>query len=181
MSTATLPLTAHEFAEQDHRGKELVDGEIVELPMSIPSSLTASEIFGRIWHYCQQHRIGRAFGADTGIRCFPDDPERVRKPDACFVRQEKLTPTALTAAFLPVVPDLVVEVVSPNDLATEVDRKVAEYLDAGVQLVWVINPETRTGRVHRADGTISALRDSDDLDGEQVLPGFRCRLSDVLP
>ena len=181
MSTATLRLTADEFAKRDHRGQELVDGKVVTLPSSVRSSLTAGKIHCRIWQYCEAHPIGEALPASAGVQCFPDDPDRVRKPDGCFIRQEKLTPQVLSGEFLTVVPDLVVEVVSPNDLATEVDRKVAEYLEAGVQLVWVINPETRTGRVHRGNGTISPVQKADDLDGEQVLPGFRCRLSDVLP
>src|SRR5262249_10914622 len=73
-------------------------------------------------------------------------------------------------------PDLAVEVVSPNDLFYEVDRKVQEYLQAGVRLVWVVNPDCRLGWVHRADGSVGCVREQDELTGEDVLPAFRCPL-----
>ena len=78
-------------------------------------------------------------------------------------------------------PDLVVEVVSPNDLAYEIDEKVQEYLDAGVQLVWVVNPALRTVRIYRADGTISGLHESDELSGENIVPGFHCPIANLFP
>jgi Uma2 family endonuclease len=71
-------------------------------------------------------------------------------------------------------PDLVVEVLSPRDIATELDQKVEEFLRAGVRLVWVVNPDTRTVRIHRLDGSISGLHETDELSGEDVLPGFAC-------
>jgi Uma2 family endonuclease len=72
-------------------------------------------------------------------------------------------------------------VISPNDLAYEVDHKVGEYLNAGVTLIWVINPEARTVRIHRRDRSISWLEDQDELLGEDVIPGFRCRVSTIFP
>lgn len=62
---------------------------------------------------------------------------------------------------------------------TDVEGKVDEYLRAGVSLVWVIDPLTRTVRVHRADGRLTDLRADDALDGEDVLPGFRCLVRDL--
>lgn len=78
-------------------------------------------------------------------------------------------------------PDLAVEVLSPNDLGEEVEQKVLEYLRSGLRLVWVISPATRTARVVRADGTTAWLREDGELDGEKVVPGFRCRLADLFP
>jgi len=76
-------------------------------------------------------------------------------------------------------PDLVVEVISPNDLAYEIDEKVDEYETAGVKLIWVVNPETKAVRVHRADGAVMVLREKDELDGEDILPGFRCPVAEL--
>jgi Uma2 family endonuclease len=74
-----------------------------------------------------------------------------------------------------------VEVLSPNDLAYEVDEKVLDYLAARARLVWVINPESRIVRVHRLDGSMSWLTELDYLDGEDVLPGFRHPVSQIFP
>ena len=73
------------------------------------------------------------------------------------------------------------EVVSPNDLAWEVDMKVTEYLQAGVRLVWVFYPDTRTVWVSRADGQAARLGASETLSGADVLPGFTCPVADVFP
>ena len=76
-------------------------------------------------------------------------------------------------------PDLAVEVVSPHDLAYDVDSKVEGYLQAGVRLVWVVNPAARTVRVHRPDGSSATLRPGDQLTGGEVLPGFHCLIRDL--
>jgi Uma2 family endonuclease len=78
-----------------------------------------------------------------------------------------------------IAPDLVAEVVSPNDLIYEVAARVAEYLGAGVRLVWVVNPADRTVQVHRQGGTGTILREADELAGEEVLPGFRCQVGEL--
>jgi Uma2 family endonuclease len=75
----------------------------------------------------------------------------------------------------------VAEVISPNELASELEAKVAEFLSAEVQLVWVIDPEQRTVRIHRADGTFGWLREGDTLSGETILPGFSCPVRDLFP
>ena len=77
-------------------------------------------------------------------------------------------------------PDLLAEVLSPDDRPAEVLAKVADWLAAGTTLVWVIDPERSDARVYRQDGSIAVLRESDALDGEGVLPGFTCPLKDVL-
>ena len=78
-----------------------------------------------------------------------------------------------------IAPNLAVEVISPNDSYEEVEEKVREYLAANVELVWVINPATRSVRVHRADGSVTDLDENSELDGENVVPGFRCRVCDL--
>ena len=78
-----------------------------------------------------------------------------------------------------IAPDLAVESVSPNDLAYDVDEKVQDWLLAGTRLVWVVNPQTRTIEVHRAQRPGSIFREGDELDGEDVLPGFRCQVKEL--
>jgi Uma2 family endonuclease len=78
-------------------------------------------------------------------------------------------------------PDIIGEVLSPNDDAIDVDVKVEEYLRAGVQLVWVVNPETRTVRVHRGDGSAQVFHEADTITGERVLPEFKAVVRDFFP
>ena len=78
-------------------------------------------------------------------------------------------------------PELVIESVSGSDSSEGVDRKVEEYLGTGVRLVWVLQPATRTAMVYRADGTVARIQATGALDGEDVLPGFRCELATIMP
>jgi Uma2 family endonuclease len=157
---------------------ELVDGQLVELNVSTWSSYVAGLIFQTLFAFCRQHRLGWVFPPDTSFQCFPQATEMVRKPDVAFIRLGRLSLQQASEGHCPVVPDLAVEVLSPNDTAYEVDAKVRLYLDAGVRLVWVVNPQQRTVEVHRPTSLGSILREQDDLTGEDVVPGFGCRVGD---
>ena len=80
-----------------------------------------------------------------------------------------------------IVPDFVVEVISPNVKASEVDEKIDDYFTVGVRLIWIINPEARTVLIHRADGTTTRLKNGDEISGEDVISGFRCKVSEFFP
>jgi len=103
----------------------------------------------------------------------------VRAPDLAFVRRERL-PEAIPTGFPEFAPDLVVEVLSPDDRPGEVLAKVGDWLDSGVRLVWVIDPARRIARVYRQDGSQASLGEDEQLDGEDVLVGFSCTLAAVL-
>jgi Uma2 family endonuclease len=164
----------------DGRVYELVDGRLVEKNIGTESSWIGGQIHVRL-NREQERGAGWALPAETGYTCFPDDLRKVRKPDASFIRYGRLTGERLPRGFCSIAPDIAAEVVSPNDLFSEVEDKVAEYLEAGVKLVWVANPDRRTIHVYRADGTISLLHEDDELTGEDVLPDFRCRVGDLFP
>jgi Uma2 family endonuclease len=119
------------------------------------------------------------FPEGTSFQCFPDEPDKVRRADVSFIRFGRLTREQPPEGHIRLAPDLAVEVVSPNDLAYDVDSKVEDYLQAGVRLVWVVNPVTRTVRVHRPDGPGATLRADDELTGGDVLPGFSCRIREL--
>lgn len=101
--------------------------------------------------------------------------------DAAFIRRGRLPGEKLHEGFVRIAPDLAVEVVSPNDLFDEVESNALQYLDAGVRLVWVVNPRTRSVQVYRADRTVTRLREQDEITGEDVLPGFRCMVGEFFP
>ena len=119
--------------------------------------------------------------ATNGIQCFPDEPRKVRKPDVSFVKRERFSLEHLHEGFLSIAPDLAVEVVSTRDEVGELNEKVEEYLAAGIPLVWVIDPETEIVIIHRGDGSVAKLRKNDELNGENIIPGFTCKVADLFP
>lgn len=161
---------------------ELVDGHLVEQHIGFESSDIAGRLYGLLFLFFSQTRpIGWIQVADCGyLLPLPGGPT-VRKPDVSFVSFQKLPAAAGRPSGYPAIaPDLAVEVVSPNDLVYELETKIKEYLLAGVQLIWIINPATISVTVHRQDGTTTRLLDTDELNGEDVIPGFRCSITSLL-
>jgi Uma2 family endonuclease len=177
--TTYLPADLLQMAEG--ASYELVDGRLVEKNVRTLSCLVESLIHGKVFVHCQQYRLGPVWTGTMGFRCFPDHPNKVRKPDLSFVRAARFTPELLNTGYLPIAPDLAVEVLSPGDLAYEVNEKIEEYLGAGIALIWVVDPENRVVDVYRHNGEHQRLHESDELLGEDVLPEFRCRVADLFP
>jgi Uma2 family endonuclease len=160
-------------------GYELVDGEPVEKKMGAEASYVTVRLGYLISAHLDRAPLGWALGAETGYRCFPNRPKLIRKPDMSFVRFGRLPGERAPRGDITIPPDLAVEVVSPNDLYDEADRKIGEYIDASVRLVWVVNPETQTVHVYHPDGTARRLRAAETLGGEDVLPGFAVAVSEL--
>ena len=162
------------------KGYELVDGELKELNVSTLSMLAASEIYGQLRDHVKPRRLGWCFADGQSYRCFPNDGSKVRRPDASFIRLDRMSADqARQEGHCIIVPDLIVEVISPNDLASEVNEKRTEWLKAGVQLVWVVDPVLQIVQAFLADGTIRELRQTDMLTAEPVLPEFRVPVADL--
>lgn len=183
---STLPAQHHWTPEElldlpDEKSYEVVNGQLVERTMGLLSDWVAAQIISLLQAFVMAKRLGWVFPSSTGYQCFDDDPGKLRKPDASFIRADRLPRQGLSTPYARIPPDLAVEVVSPNDKAYEIDEKVDEYLRAGVREVWVINPERRNIRIHRADGSLVGLRESDILKGGEVIPGFSCRVADLFP
>ncbi len=161
------------------RGYELVDGQLEGQEMCAKSSRLGGKMYRVLDTYCDQHP-GWAFPPETGFRCFADDPNRVRKPDAAYIAFDRLTVAEFEdEGFLGTVPDLVAEVISPNDISDAVDRKITEWLAAGVRVVWVVHPVLRMIREHRGDGSFRQFRVGDALTEPTLLPGFACPVADL--
>lgn len=160
---------------------ELVDGHLVERQMSVLSNWVAGRLHFEFNRFLEEHQLGWTWGAAQGYVCFPGSPGKVRFPDVSFVSKHRLPEGITSDGYIYIPPDLAVEIVSPNDTAYEVVHKVLEYLDAGVALVWVIDPEARTTQIFRRDGSTDLLREDGELSGEDMLPGFRCRLAAIFP
>ena len=164
---------------QDGERFELVAGNLVERNMGARSSYVAGEAYGILREFVRIHRRGLVFPEGTSYQCFPDDPGKVRRADTSFIAAGRLRDDTPPEGHILIAPDLAVEVVSPNDLVYEIDEKVEEFLSAGVRLVWVVNPVSRTVRVHRPERPGVTLRVADELLGDDVLPEFRCRVQDL--
>jgi len=154
---------------------ELIDGELMERePIGQEADSIASSLAVYLVSYSQATLPGVVNGGQCGFQIFSDDPDKVRIPDAAFTRRDRLPKGRSYKGHSRVAPELAVEIISPNDLATKVRRKVRDFLDAGIPLVWVVCPESRDVAVYRADGTGALRKEGETLDGEGVLPGFSC-------
>jgi Uma2 family endonuclease len=156
---------------------ELVDGELVEREMGYKSAYTSARIIGLLYEFTHRKNIGWIADSEAGFQCFPDDPNRVRKPDVTFTRKERLPDPP--SGNCRISPDIAVEVVSPNDLYSKLTLKVEEYLRAAVKLVWVVDPDSKTILVYRCDNTVSKLSVNDELSGEDALPGFHVPVAEI--
>jgi Uma2 family endonuclease len=182
MSIADLPrLKAADLLARPDDGHtyELVNGELVELHMSGETSWIAGQVIGLL-HLVIKPDVGWVLPVDAGFRCFSWDTEAVRKPDVAFVRRSRL-PTLPEEGYIPVSPDLAVEVVSPNDLAYEVEAKVKLWLSAGVSEVWVIMPRSRTVTVHKPNKAPVILLATQLIESPELLPGFSSGVEAFFP
>lgn len=112
------------------------------------------------------------FGAETGFR-LERDPDTVLAPDVAFVAAARLPRNGIPRGYPELVPDLVVEVTSPDDSASEVKAKVAAWLEYGTREAWVADPDARTLVIHGAEGRTISLTHDDKLAESEVLPALR--------
>ena len=179
MTTQKTLLTAEEFylfCCQNDGWYELVDGEVVELaPPNDEHGESALNVGTAFNVYSRQRGVGRA-RVETGytIRTGPDT---VRGPDVSFVFHPRVEGRG--SGFPVGAPDIAVEVFSPSDTAAGMARRVADFLAAGSQRVWVVYPRGRRVVVHRADGSVLSYDGDDVITDEELLPGFSLPLSEI--
>jgi Uma2 family endonuclease len=179
MSEATL-MTAEELLRLRLPDKrtELVRGRlVVRDPGGARHGAVAMRLGYRIMAHADAHDLGRVYAAETGFK-IESDPDTVRAPDVAFITKRRV-PEVEPRGYPGWAPDLAVEVLAHDDHPAETLDKIAQWLKAGVRLVWVVDSDRRVARVYRADGTESLLGANDALDGEDVLSGFRCALADL--
>jgi Uma2 family endonuclease len=180
MSTTTR-VTAEQLLRMPDDGYryELLAGELRKMtPANWRHATVVGDLHGLLLACVKQRNLGRLLVGDPGF-LLSRDPDTVRAPDIAFIRRERVEAESPGEAFWPGAPDLAVEVVSPGDRTGEVDEKVRSWLDAGARMVWVVNPKWRSVTVYRSATDIRTLTENDELDGEDVVPGFRCRVADV--
>jgi Uma2 family endonuclease len=164
--------------EEDEYKIELVRGRIVREPRpGAKHGLLTGRLVGELDRFVRERGLGFVV-TETGF-LLTDDPPTVRGPDVAFIASEDLPPEGPRDGFWTVAPRLVIEVVSPSNTASEIRQKVLEYLAAGTLAVWVVDPATRTVSAYRSRDEIRLLTEADEIEGGDVLPGFRFSLSEL--
>jgi Uma2 family endonuclease len=163
---------------RENRLCELVDGTLVEKAMGFDESRLAIELSYLVKSYLEKSDLGICVGADGMMRIAPG---LVRIPDLSFITWDRLPGRESPREPIPdLAPDLAVEVLSAGNTKPEMARKVREYFDAGVRLVWLIDPRKRSARVFSTIEKSALVRADQALDGGAVLPGFVLPLADLL-
>lgn len=173
-------LTAEEFAQLPYDGKkyDLVEGVLIEVCRpNIAHGKLQAEFAYLLKSYVKSHLIGDVV-TETG-HILARNPDTVRGPDVAFMSKSRLGHDD-QSGFYSKGPDLTVEIVSPSDLASELNAKIRQYFRAGTRLVWLVYPVTQ--EVHVYDGShtnVKILDNTNVLDGSDVLPGFTLQLSEL--
>ena len=129
-------------------------------------------------NYVRPRKLGTLVASDSGV-WLERDPDTVREPDVAFTSAEKIPLDAEIDGYAEVVPDLVVEIVSPSDSRRWARDRAKMWLGHGAPLVWMVHPDTRTVDVHRPGSAASTLHENDSLHGHNILPGFTFPVSTI--
>jgi Uma2 family endonuclease len=163
-----------EIEAREDRLYELEDGILVEKPMGWYESMLAVLVINKICNFLAEHDLGKVFGADGTVKILPG---MVKIPDVSFISWDRWPKEKLPRRPIPaLVPDLVVEVLSETNTQQEMANKLARYFEAGVRLVWYIDPETQTAEAYTGVSEVTKVDESGALDGGDVLPGFQLDL-----
>ncbi len=181
VTAPAAPITPEQFLElPDQERYELVGGELVELPaMSMEGSAIAALLAWMLNNFALPSKLGVVYDSEASYCCFPNDADQVRRPDVSFIARGRLSQDQFKRGHCVIAPDLAVEIVSPNDSLAEMGVKIEQYLEAGVRLVWLINPLSRTAEEYRPDGPTAHVRRGGTLSAEPVLPGLSIPLSSL--
>ena len=157
---------------------EVVDGELVVSPgAGLRHEQIVAELVMRLRAYAKERRLGAVLTSNL-LYVLPSGNRR--GPDVSFIAADRMAALPPDTVFPQLAPDLAIEVLSPSDSPRRVQDKVGEYLEAGVRLVWIIDPENHRAVIYRALSSVGQIGAGGALDGEDVVPGFRCALSELL-
>jgi Uma2 family endonuclease len=155
--------------------RELVNGEIIEMGIVKPRpGRIASQIGARLTQWAGATGRGAVY-TETGFQIGDD----VRGPDVAFVAAERIPEEGEPDRYWPFAPDVAIEVVSPSDDYEALMTKIIDYLRAGVRQVWLVSPTAQTVTIHRSLTEVKVFGMGDEIDGGEVLPGFRCPVAEL--
>ena len=179
MGTTTHLMTAEELIRLPDDGlrHELIKGE--HLTMSPPGELHGAVTMNLsilLGQYIKSRNLGQMYAANPGFK-LESDPDTVMAPDIAFIRRDRVG--VLTQKYRPGAPDLVVEVLSPDDRKRKIEEKTARWLGLGALVVWLVDPKQKTVDMRFADGRQRLLAIEDQLTGDDIIPGFGCRVAEI--
>ncbi len=180
-ATITKPMSADELLAMPDDGYryELVRGELKRMsPAGDEHGRVGMELAIPLGAHVKKNKLGKLYLAETGF-LIGTDPDTVRAPDVAFVRVERIKDGPGLKGYRIGAPDLAVEVVGPGDTVSEVEEKVAEWLEGGARLAWVVSPKLHTVTVYRSLTDIVTLTEKDVLDGGDVVPGFKIDIAEI--
>ena len=168
------------FAMPRENGRqELIDGVLKMMsPAGSEHGKIAGRIFTRLALHVEQQDLGETYAAETGF-LIASDPDTVRAPDAGFVSHDLLSSVAPTKSYLPLAPELVVEVISPNDRFSQVEAQTRQWLTAGTKLVLVADPENLNLKTYTAENEIRTFESGDAVDCGEACIGWKLSVNDV--
>lgn len=164
-----LPKDGHKY--------EVVDGELVATLVDMRHEMVIANVCGVVGKFVSEHRLGELIGSNA-LYVLPNGNKR--GPDLAFLTADRAAALPPDTVFPELAPDLAIEVLTRFDTARAVLDRVGDYLDAGVRVVWVIDPGQRRAAAYRAMTSVQEIGADGEFDGADVLPGFRCRLSELL-
>jgi len=179
VATKTEAITGEElYAMGDIGPCELVEGRIVPMtPAGVPHGIYEGNFYLALRQFVDEHDLGVVAAGEVGIYT-KRNPDTVRGADVVFISHERNRQRS-SSGYLDVAPDLVVEILSPNDRWTDVMDKLREYFAIGVRLVWVADPGARSVFAYRSLTDVREFTAADELVGDDVLPGFRVRVEEL--
>jgi Uma2 family endonuclease len=162
----------------DENHYELVRGDLIMMsPASPTQGRYAARLTGALVDYVDEHKLGEVYTAEPGFELQAE--QVIRAPDIAFVREECIPSPDEESGFWSIAPDLVVEIISPSETATEIQEKVQDYLKAGVRLIWLVYPKSKTVVEYRSNTQIRQLDINQNLEGGEIIPGFSYPLADL--
>ena len=157
---------------------ELIDGRFVPMPPTgWPHARAEVKVSSRLARFAEASGLGTVLGGEAGI-VIRRDPDTLRGADVAYISRERLA-RACSQGYLDVAPELIVEIVSPNDRWTDLTAKLEDYFSIGVDLVWVVDPQRRRVSCYRSPTDLALLGPGDTLTAEPILPGFMLPVSEL--
>ena len=176
MTSIIQSATAIALDEDFDKKYEIVDGqpEAKEMGSSLHSGV-GTRLIIRLGGYVEAQKLGGVYGPDATFQIGANE----RMPDVSFVSAAHIPEEGETDQKWHIAPDLAIEVISPSESWVKVNHKIREYFAARVQQVWLISLELREVHIYDSPKAITVLSEDNDLINEVLLPGFRCRISEL--
>jgi Uma2 family endonuclease len=181
MGTVDKLMTAEEFEVLPDDGKryELIDGELREMAPTVNWHGEVETNLTILLHtHVRAHRLGRVSCGEV-LYIVRRNPDRVRAADIAFIRQERVPPLEARQHIMEVIPDLVVEILSNSDTIEEISDRIDDWLNASVQILWIVDPFRRTVTIYRPGNDPALLGEHGTLEGDPAVPGFRCPVAEL--